>query len=157
MRKHQQPLCEEETTRSYGNKDKQMNCEQLQHKENLKRQVNVNKKTNHKDVERKERNKSMNTIASKMKMVVEKMIENGKSGNLQHEMTIFIYKSHESEILYTFLQEMRKENPEMFRNKRKFLETISEKYDEIIASLNEKFSCCTSHKTLYYSRYLVSK
>lgn len=106
-------------------------------------------------LEKKERNKAMNTIASKMKCVVEKMIENGKSNNIHQEITIFIFKSNQNEIIYSFLQEIRKENSELFQCKEKFFQVISEKYNEMVLSLNHKPLSCSSSNTLFFSKYLV--
>jgi len=118
--------------------------------------ITKSKTSTNSSTEKRERNKTMNTIAAKMKSVVEKMIENGRNGNCNHQVTIFVYKSQQSEIIYSFFQELRKENPRLFENKESLLSALSEKYDEMLFSLNDESMCCSSSKTLYYSRFLIS-
>jgi len=118
--------------------------------------ITKSKTSTNNSTEKRERNKTMNTIAAKMKSVVEKMIENGRNGNCNRQVTIFVYKSQQSEIIYSFFQELRKENPRLFENKESLLSALSEKYDEMLFSLNDESMCCSSSKTLYYSRFLIS-
>lgn len=87
--------------------------------------------------EKRERIKSGNTVAARMKQVVEKMIISQKENVIHPQITIFLYKSEQSEIVASFLQEMRRENQSLFNNKKKFMELIAAKYDDILPSLEE--------------------
>jgi lauroyl/myristoyl acyltransferase len=86
--------------------------------------------------EKRERTKSINTVAARMKQVVEKMIANQKDGESKSQVTIFLYKSQQSEIIASFLNEMRKENVNLFNNRNKLLQLIMARYDNLIATLN---------------------
>ena len=61
--------------------------------------------------------KNTNTIAAKMKVVVERMIQSYKTNETRPLLTIFVYKSLQSEIISSFLHEMQKENVTLFANK----------------------------------------
>ena len=86
--------------------------------------------------EKRERTKSINTVAARMKQVVEKMIASQKDGETRPQITIFLYKSQQSEIIASFLNEMRKENIHLFHNRQSLQDLIMARYDELIASLN---------------------
>lgn len=77
------------------------------------------------------KNKSCNTIASKMKQVVDKLIENQKNQIMTNNFTVFIYKSQQSELISSFLQEIRKENVGLYENKEQLFHAISEKYESM--------------------------
>ena len=81
--------------------------------------------------EKRERVKSGNTVASRMKQVVEKMIASQKEGVPHPQITVFLYKSEQSEIIASFLQEMRRENVTLFNDRRLFLDLIASRYDDI--------------------------
>jgi hypothetical protein len=67
----------------------------------------------------------------RMKQVVEKMIASKKEGIPHPQITIFLYKSEQSEIIASFLQEMRRENSNLFNNRELFLELIMTRYNDI--------------------------
>jgi hypothetical protein len=66
-----------------------------------------------------------------MKQVVDKMIASQREGIPHPQITVFMYKSEQSEIIASFLQEMRRENVTLFQNKDLFLELIASRYNEI--------------------------
>ena len=66
-----------------------------------------------------------------MKQVVEKMIGSQKEGVPHPQITIFLYKSEQSEIIASFLQEMRRENSTLFNNRDHFMELIMARYNDI--------------------------
>jgi len=76
--------------------------------------------------------KTNNTIACKMKQVVEKLIQRHKKSECLNNITIFIYKSQQSEIITSFLQEIKQENKFLFENKEHLLKAIDLKYQELI-------------------------
>jgi hypothetical protein len=87
--------------------------------------------------EKRERTKSINTVASRMKQVVEKMILSQKEGESKQQVTIFLYKSQQSEIIASFLNEMRKENLSLFNSKRDLIDLITSRYEELITTLHD--------------------
>ena len=86
--------------------------------------------------------KNTNTIAAKMKVVVERMIQSYKTNETRPLLTIFVYKSLQSEIISSFLHEMQKENVTLFANKALFFSVLSQKYDELYTTIH---SHCTPH------------
>jgi hypothetical protein len=86
--------------------------------------------------EKRERTKSINTVAARMKQVVEKMIASQKDGESRPQITTFLYKSQQSEIIASFLNEMRKENINLFNNRSELKALIMARYDELAATLN---------------------
>ena len=82
--------------------------------------------------EKRERVKSGNTVAARMKQVVEKMIASRRDGVPHPQVTVFLYKSEQSEIIASFLQEMRRENVSLFNNRQLFMDLLAAKYDDII-------------------------
>jgi hypothetical protein len=89
--------------------------------------------------EKHNRLKTTNTIASKMKFVVDKLISDHKKKELKSTITTFLYKSQQSEIISNFLVEMRKENLKLFNKREKILALISDKYDDMIMTLNDEY------------------
>jgi len=85
--------------------------------------------------EKRERTKSINTVAARMKQVVEKMIAGQRGGETKSQITIFLYKSQQSEIIASFLNEMRKENIHLFQNRKELMALIMARYDDLITSL----------------------
>jgi hypothetical protein len=92
-------------------------------------------RSNHQGAERRERAKSVNTVAARMKQVVEKMIQAQRSEEPRPQATVFLYKSQQSEITNAFFQELQKENPVLFRHRDDFLSLIAARYDEFITVL----------------------
>jgi len=76
--------------------------------------------------------KTNNTIACKMKQVVDKLIQRHKRNECWNNITIFIYKSQQSEIITSFLQEIKQENKILFENKHQLMKAIEQKYQELI-------------------------
>jgi ribosomal protein L17 len=87
--------------------------------------------------EKRERVKSSNTVAARMKQVVEKMIISQKDGTPHAQITVFLYKSEQSEIISSFLEEMRRENVSLFNNRSAFLELVAARYDDIQKKASE--------------------
>jgi hypothetical protein len=94
--------------------------------------------------EKRERTKSVNTVASRMKQVVDKMILSQREGESKQQVTIFLYKSQQSEIIASFLNEMRKENISLFNSKKELIDLITSRYDELIATLHDPPPSSTS-------------
>lgn len=90
---------------------------------------------------KKDRLKNNNTIASKMKQVVDKLIESQKKNETRSLITIFLYKSQQSEIISSFLHEMRKENTNLFNDRSQFFTMLMDKYDDLMLTLNDKYPC----------------
>jgi hypothetical protein len=86
-------------------------------------------------MEKRERIKSINTVAAKMKQVIDKMIQRQRDKEVHQHMTVFLYKSQQSEIINAFFLELQKENPTLFENKSSFLALITERYDEFIQAV----------------------
>ena len=61
----------------------------------------------------------------------EKMIAAQKEGVPHPQITVFLYKSEQSEIIASFLQEMRRENVTLFNNRKMFLDLLALRYDDI--------------------------
>jgi hypothetical protein len=47
------------------------------------------------------------------------------------QITVFLYKSEQSEIIASFLQEMRRENVTLFNDREMFLDLIAARYNDI--------------------------
>jgi len=81
---------------------------------------------------KKDRPKNTCTVSARMRQVVAQMLlcdaESYKAA--LHQTTIFAFKSQQSEIIMSFLQEMNRENSALYQNKELLLQTISEAYDE---------------------------
>lgn len=93
--------------------------------------LNTNNSTHHK----RERSKSMNTVASRMKQVVDHMVASQKAGELHPTLTVFLYKSPQSEIVNAFFSEMQRENPALFDARDELLALIARRYDEFVAGI----------------------
>jgi hypothetical protein len=78
----------------------------------------------------RERSKSVNTVASKMKQVVERMIQSQRDGEVHPRLTVFVYKSQQTEITNAFLGEMQKENTTLFNDRTSFMALIVSHYDD---------------------------
>lgn len=81
----------------------------------------------------RERTKSVNTVASKMKQVVEKMIQVQREGDVHPRLTVFVYKSQQTELTNAFLGEMQKENATLFGDRASFSALIMSHYDDFTA------------------------
>ena len=92
--------------------------------------------------EKRERTKSINTVAAKMKQVIDKMIQKQRDGEVHQHITTFLYKSQQSEITNAFFVELQKENPALFFNRTAFLSLVMERYDEFVGT----FAIPVSHK-----------
>ena len=81
-------------------------------------------------VERRERAKSANTVASRMKGVVEKLIQERRTQQPHPSLTVFVYRNQQLELANAFFQELQKENGTLFANRDAFLALIMQRYDE---------------------------
>ena len=81
---------------------------------------------------KRERSKSVNTVAARMKQVVERMIQAQRAGEPHAQLTVFVYKSPQSEIINAFFSELQRENPTLFRRRDDVLALIAERYDEFL-------------------------
>lgn len=72
-----------------------------------------------------------------MKFVLDKLIQEHKNQEIKATLTFFLYKSQQSEIISNFLNEMRKENPQLFKKKEMFIHLITRKYDDLLATMTE--------------------
>ena len=84
------------------------------------------------ECQKKDRPKNTCTVSARMRQVVMQMLncdaESYKAA--LHQTTIFAFKSQQSEIILSFLQEMNRENSSLYQNKDLLMQTISEAYDE---------------------------
>ena len=90
--------------------------------------------------EKRERTKSSNTVAARMKQVVDNMIVAKRNNSPHPEMTVFLYKSEQSEIMASFFQEMRRENMVLFENKSMLMNLIAARYDDMRAKQGQEGS-----------------
>ena len=65
-----------------------------------------------------------------MKQVVERMIATRRAGEPHAQLTIFVYKSPQSEIINAFFSELQKENATLFRSRDDLIHLIATRYDE---------------------------
>ena len=79
---------------------------------------------------KRERSKSVNTVAARMKQVVERMIAAQRNAEPHAQLTVFVYKSPQSEIINAFFSELQQENPALFRTRDALLALIAARYDE---------------------------
>jgi len=81
---------------------------------------------------KKERTKNTFTVSARMRQVVDQMLvcDDGSYALALQQTTIFAFKSHQSEIISCFLQDIRRENPTLYQNKEMLLQIVSEAYDE---------------------------
>ena len=84
---------------------------------------------------KRERSKSLNTVASRMKQVVDHMVASQKAGELHPTLTVFLYKSPQSEIMNAFFGEMQRENHALFHAREDLLALIATRYDEFVAGV----------------------
>ena len=82
---------------------------------------------------KRERSKSLNTVAARMKQVVDHMVASQKAGELHPTLTVFLYKSPQSEIVNAFFSEMQRENQALFDARDELLALIAQRYDEFVA------------------------
>jgi hypothetical protein len=68
-----------------------------------------------------------------MKQVVEHMVASYKAGELHPNLTIFQYKSPQSEIINAFFNELQRENRVLFHSRDEVLALIARRYDEFVA------------------------
>ena len=80
--------------------------------------------------ERRERAKSANTVASRMKGVVEKLIQERRTHQPHPSLTVFVYRNQQLELANAFFQELQKENGTLFANREAFLALMMQRYDE---------------------------
>ena len=78
---------------------------------------------------RRERSKSGNTVAARMKQVVDKLIQAERAGEAHTELTLFLYRNPQSEITNAFFQEFQRENGAVFRDRDQFLALLGGRYD----------------------------
>jgi len=83
----------------------------------------------------RERSKSINTVASRMKQVVEKLIRQQQEHPDMHQrLTVFLYRNQQAEIANAFFQEMQKESPDLLNDKDRFMALLGMRYDEFRSS-----------------------
>ena len=82
--------------------------------------------------QKRERSKSVNTVAARMKQVVDHMISSHKAGELHPNLTVFLYKSPQSEIVNAFFNEMQRENAALFHKRAELMELLATRYDEFV-------------------------
>lgn len=81
---------------------------------------------------KRERQKNTCTVSSRLRHVVEQMLtcDPEQYALAMQETTIFAFKTQQSELVLSFLQEMRRENGTLYQNKEALLQLISEAYDK---------------------------
>ncbi len=87
---------------------------------------------NHHHNNKKERPKNVCTVSARMRQVVAQMLNCDMESYMAalHQTTIFAFKSQQSEIILSFLQEMNQENTVLYQNKEMLMQAISQAYDE---------------------------
>lgn len=80
---------------------------------------------------KRERIKATCTVSARMKQVVDQMIScTQEQYNTAIQLTtVFAFKSHQSEIVSCFLEEMRRENGALMNNKTALLHLVDEAYE----------------------------
>lgn len=92
---------------------------------------------------KRERTKSSCTVSSRMRQVVEQMIacdEEQYQAMLQ-QTTVFVFKSQQSELITCFLEEMRRENPSLFRDRDALMRVVGASYDMVSARCDDDAAC----------------
>lgn len=86
---------------------------------------------------KRDRLKNTCTVSSRLRQVVEQMLacEPEQYALAMQQTTIFAFKSQQSELVLSFLQEMRLENGALYQNKEALLQVISDAYDKTQALL----------------------
>lgn len=86
---------------------------------------------------KRDRLKNTCTVSARMRQVVEQMLtcDLEQYALAMQQTTIFAFKSQQSELVLSFLQEMRQENSALYQNKEAFLQLISDAYDKTQALL----------------------
>lgn len=111
--------------------------------------------------ERRERAKSVNTVAARMKQVVEKLIQAQQAGDTRQQITVFLYKNQQSEITNAFFQEFQKENDGVFQDRSAFLGLLAGRYDEFCRSIalppssSQQQECCRNNNPNKQPRLLL--
>ena len=87
--------------------------------------------------QQRDRIKNTCTVSARMRQVVEQMLacDAEQYALAMQQTTIFAFKSHQSELVLSFLQEMRRENCNLYQNKDALLQIISDAYDRTQALL----------------------
>jgi hypothetical protein len=79
---------------------------------------------------KRDRTKSAQTVAYKLKEVVEQMIHK-KGYFCPNMLTVFVPRTQQEELLISLLEDVRKEHLELFRDKRQLMEAVSLCYDQL--------------------------
>jgi len=82
--------------------------------------------------QKKERHKNTCTVSARMRQVVHEMVNSTEeqNHNLLQQITIFAFKSHQNEIISSFLQDLRNENSVLYQNKEALLQVVADAYDQ---------------------------
>jgi hypothetical protein len=80
----------------------------------------------------RDRIKNTCTVSARMRQVVEQMLacDPEQYALAMQQTTIFAFKSQQSELILSFLQDMRRENRQLYQNKAALLQVIGEAYDK---------------------------
>lgn len=82
--------------------------------------------------QQRDRLKTTCTVSARMRQVVDQMLtcDAEQYAMAMQQTTIFAFKSQQSELVLSFLQEMRRENCTLYQNKEALLQLVSEAYDK---------------------------
>ena len=69
------------------------------------------------------------TVASRLKMVVEQMIEQGRLPAAPTSLTLFLHQSPVHEIVCTMLEDLNKESPTLYSDKGALLSMVDKYYE----------------------------
>ena len=85
-----------------------------------------------KQPQHRDRVKNTCTVSARMRQVVEQMLtcDPEQYAAAMQQTTIFAFKSQQSELVLSFLQDMRRENCNLYQNKDALLQLISDAYDK---------------------------
>ena len=94
--------------------------------------ANNNNNNHHHNHGKRDRAKNTCTVSARMRQVVEQMLscDPEQYAIAMQQTTIFAFKSQQSELVLSFLQEMRRENGGLYQNKEALLQILSEAYDK---------------------------
>ena len=83
--------------------------------------------------ERRERCKASCTVSARMRQVVDQLLscDAEQYAAAMQQTTVFVFKSQQSELISSFLDEMRRENTSLYQNREGLLRVIAEAYDAL--------------------------
>ena len=78
--------------------------------------------------------KSSSTVASRVRSVVQLLIEEGSAPQPTARVTFFTHQTLQQEIISNMLEELRKENPQLYSSQDRLLGAVEECYRRLNSS-----------------------